>query len=250
MPKAQRFQTPGENRLLAALPKKEAARLQPLLERMPFGLRGIVYERDQPISHVLFPTSGVYSLVIEMRNGGAVEVGTIGNEGLVGTPVFLGAGRSPIRAFCQVPGEALRMTADDFRREAVGRSGPLQELVRRYTQALVTQISQTVACNHLHSVQERMCRWLLMTHDRVGADEFLLTQEFLAQMLGVRRPSVSVVAGLLFQSGLIRYVRGRMTIRNRKGLEKEACECYQIVRDEMDRLLDPTVTNNGSGAPR
>ena len=240
MAKAQRFQTPGENRLLAALPKKEGARLRPLLEQVSFGLKEVVYEADRPIAHVLFPLSGVFSLVIEMENGGgAVEVGTIGNEGLVGTPVFLGTEKSPMRAFCQVPGEGLRMTADDFRREAVGRAGPLQELVRLSTQALVTQISQTVACNHLHSIQERMCRWLLMTHDRVGVDEFLLTQEFLAQMLGVRRPSVSVVAGLLQNAKLIQYVRGRMTIRNREGLEKEACECYEVVRREFDRLFDP-----------
>jgi len=179
----------------------------------------------------------VFSLVIRMRDGGTVEVGTIGNEGFVGAPVFLGADKSPTTAFCQVPGDALRM-ADDFRKE-VRRGGPFHDLVRRSTQAMVNQISQTVACNHLHSVQERMCRWLLMTHDRAGGDEFFLTQEFLAQMLGVRRPSVTVVAGILQHAGLIRYRRGRMAVLDRKGLEEGACECYGVVRREFDRLLGP-----------
>jgi CRP-like cAMP-binding protein len=135
-----------------------------------------------------------------------------------------------------VPGEALRMRTDHFRAEIIN-GGPLPELIRRYTQAMVNQISQSVACNHLHSVQERMCRWLLMTHDRVGADEFPLTQEFLAQMLGVRRPSVTVVAGILQQAGLIRYRRGRIAILDRAGLEAASCECYGVVRREFDRLL-------------
>jgi CRP-like cAMP-binding protein len=171
-----------------------------------------------------------------MRDGLAVEVGTIGNEGMVGTPVLLGADLSPTRAFAQVPGEALRMRTVLFKEE-MQNGGPLPDLVRRYTQAMVNQISQSVACNHLHSVGQRMCRWLLMTHDWVGADEFPLTHEFLAQMLGVRRPSVSVVAGILQKAGLIRYHRGRITVLDRKGLEAASCECYEVVRKESDRLL-------------
>lgn len=237
MAKAHPMHEPGENRLLAALPKAERERLAPLLRPVSFGLRDYLFRVDEPIHSVYFPRSGVISLVITVKDGGTIEVGTVGNEGMVGVPVFLGADRSPTQAFSQVPGESLRMAAADFKREVIGRAGPLPDLVRRYTQAFLNQVSQTVACNHLHAVQERMCRWLLMTHDRVGGDEFLLTQEFLAQMLGVRRPSVSVVAGMLQQAGLIRYTRGRMTVLDRAGLEAGACECYGIVRREFDRLL-------------
>ena len=236
MAKDKRVHVPGENRLLAALPKKEYDRLKPLLKPVSLALRESVYKADEPINFVYFPLVGVISLVITMEDEGTIEVGTIGNEGFVGTPVFLGADKSPTTAFCQVPADALRMAADDFKRE-VGQSGPFQDMIRRYTQAVMNQISQTVACNHLHSVQERMCRWLLMTHDRAGGDEFLLTQEFLAQMLGVRRPSVSVVAGILQQAGLIQYHRGRMTVLKREGLEEGACECYAVVKKEFDRLL-------------
>ncbi len=238
MAKNLRVHVPGVNRLLNALPRKDQDRLRPLLKQVSVGIRETVYEADEPIHYVYFPLVGVFSLVITMGDGGTIEVGTIGNEGFVGTPVFLGAEKSPTMAFCQVPGEALRMGADDFRGE-VRRGGPLHDLMQRHTQAMMNQISQTVACNHLHSVQERMCRWLLMTHDRVEGDEFVLTQEFLAQMLGVRRPSVSVVAGLLQQAGLIRYHRGRMTILKREGLEEGACECYRVVKREYDRLLGP-----------
>ena len=236
MAKNQRVHVPGENRLLAALPTKEYERLKPLLKPVSLGLKESVYKADEPINFVYFPLVGVISLVITMQDKGTIEVGTIGNEGFVGTPVFLGADKSPTTAFCQVPGDALRMAADDFRRE-VGKAGPFQDMIRRYTQAVMNQISQTVACNHLHSVQERMCRWLLMTHDRAGGDEFPLTQEFLAQMLGVRRPSVTVVAGILQQAGLIQYHRGRITILKREELEEGACECYAVVQREFDRLL-------------
>jgi CRP-like cAMP-binding protein len=155
---------------------------------------------------------------------------------MVGTPVFLGSESSPTRAISQVPGEGLRMEAKVFQEE-MKRRGPLYGLVQRYTQAMINQISQSTVCNHRHSVQKRMCRWLLMSHDRVGADEFLLTQEFLAQMLGVRRPTVSAVAGILQKAGLITYHRGKMTVLDRKGLEAASCECYQVVREELDRLL-------------
>lgn len=177
------------------------------------------------------------SLVIEMQNGGTVEVGTVGNEGMVGTPVFLGAERSPTKAFCQVPGECSRMPTAAFKKELAEADGILRQLISRYAQAMINQISQSVACNHLHSVEERTCRWLLMTHDRVGSDDFLLTQEFLAQMLGVRRSSVTVAAGLLEKAGLITYKRGRITVLDRERLEQASCECYQVVRREYDRLL-------------
>jgi CRP-like cAMP-binding protein len=236
MAKPRKIHIPGENRLLAALPKGDYNRLLPELEEVSLNLKDVFYEADAPITHIYFPLNGVMSLVIAMKDGLSVEVGTIGKEGMVGTPVFLGAEKSPTRAFSQVPGDALRMKAEAFKNE-ISNGGPLQDLIRRYTQAMVNQISQSVACNHLHSVEERMCRWLLMSHDRVGADQFLLTQEFLAQMLGVRRPSVSVVAGILQKAGMIEYHRGRMTILNRSALEAASCECYEVVRKEFDRLL-------------
>jgi CRP-like cAMP-binding protein len=154
----------------------------------------------------------------------------------MGTPVFLGSDRSPTKAIAQIPGEALRMEAKVFQKE-MGRGGPFYGLVQRYTQAMINQISQSTVCNHRHSVQKRMCRWLLMSHDRVGTDEFPLTQEFLAQMLGVRRPTVTAVAGLLQKAGLITYHRGRLTVLDRKGLEAASCECYEVVAKELDRLL-------------
>lgn len=236
MAKTRKVHVPGENRLLASLPRAEQNRLHSRLEQVSLGMKEVLYEADRQIPYVFFPLNGVMSLVISMQDGRAVEVATIGNEGMVGTPVFLGADRSPTKAFAQVPGDALRMRTEWFKDE-IENGGPLFVLVRQYTQAMINQISQSVACNHLHSVELRMSRWLLITHDRVGTDEFPLTHEFLAQMLGVRRPSVSVVAGILQKAGLISYHRGRITILDRKGLEAASCECYEVVREEYDRLL-------------
>ncbi len=226
----------GQNRLLASLPRSEYRRLLPHLVRVSLPLREILYEANGPIPHVFFPLNGVVSLVIVMDGGFSLEVGTIGNEGMVGTPVFLGSDSSPTRAISQVPGEALRMETKVFENE-MKLGGPLYRLVQRYTQAMINQISQSTVCNHRHSVEKRMCRWLLMSHDRVGIDEFLLTQEFLAQMLGVRRPTVTAVAGILQKAGLISYHRGRLTVLDRKGLEAASCECYEVVAKELDRLL-------------
>jgi CRP-like cAMP-binding protein len=238
MDQSRRFVLPGQNRLLSSLPRDVQIRLLPRMEKISFGLKQILYDAGQPIGHVYFPLSGVISLLITLKGGETVEVATTGNEGVVGTSLLLGTERSSFKAVCQVTGQALKMRADAFRR-SVEEHPELGALVRRYAQALVDQIAQTTACNHVHSVQARMCRWLLMTHDRVGADEFHLTQEFLAQMLGVRRPSVTVAAGLLQKAGLIRYQRGRIRITDRPGLESGACECYETVRQEFDRLLTP-----------
>jgi len=235
MAKLRRIHVPGENRLLVALPRDEYHRLLPHLEKVPLPLRDILYEANGPIAHVFFPLIGVVSLVI-MDSGFTLEVGVIGNEGMVGTPVFLGSDRSPTRAIAQIPGEALRMEAKVLQKE-MGRGGPLQGVVQRYTQTMVNQISQSVVCNHRHSVEKRMCRWLLMSHDRVGADEFPLTHEFLAQMLGVCRPTLTAVAGALQRAGLISYHRGTITVLDRKGLEAASCECYEVVAKELDRLL-------------
>ena len=236
MERAREFTTSGRSRLLQALPEAARSGIEAASERVSLGLKAILYEPNAPITHVYFPLSGVMSLVIEMQDGEVVEVATVGNEGFVGSPVFLGTDRSPTKAFAQVPGEVLKVAVEDFKRE-LQEQPALHELIRRYTQALMNQISQSTACNHLHSIQERMCRWLLMTHDRVGADQFSLTQEFLSQMLGVRRASVTVVAGILQQARLIEYQRGRIKVLNRAGLEEGACECYRVVRDEYDRLL-------------
>src|SRR6202049_2551735 len=235
MAKVRRIHVPGENRLWATLPRDEYRRLRPHLEKVSLPLKEILYEANGPIPHVFFPLNGVVSLVIIMEGDFSLEVGTIGNEGLVGTPVFLGSESSPTRAISQVPGEALRMETKVFQAE-MKLGGPLYGLVQRYTQAMINQISQSTVCNHRHSVQQRMCRWLLMSHDRVGTDEFQLTQEFLAQMLGVRRPSVSAVAGILQKAGLISYHRGRITVLDRMGLEAASCECYRVVTKQLDRL--------------
>jgi len=236
MAKRRRIHVRGQNRLLADLPRDEYDRLRAHLQKVSLPLKDILYEANGPIPHVFFPLHGVVSLVILMDGDVSLEVGTIGNEGMVGTPVFLGSDSSPTRAISQVPGEALRMETKVFQEE-MKRGGPLYGLVQRYTQAMINQISQSTVCNHRHSVQKRMCRWVLLSHDRVGVDEFPLTQEFLAQMLGVRRPTVTAVAGALQKAGLISYHRGKLTVLDRKGLEAASCECYEVVARELDRLL-------------
>jgi CRP-like cAMP-binding protein len=188
------------------------------------------------LPYVLFPLSGIISIVMEMENGAQIEVATVGNEGMVGVPLFLGAETTPGRAFSQVPGQSLRVPADVFKEE-VQRRGKLEHMLQRYTQALFVQTAQSTACNRLHTIEQRGARWLLMTHDRVDGDQFPLTQEFLAQMLGVRRASVSEVAGEFQRAGLIAYARGNIAILDRQGLEDASCECYRVVRDEYERLL-------------
>jgi CRP-like cAMP-binding protein len=230
------FGPPRENRLLTALPPDVYEGIRPHLEPVELAMRQVLYQPRKPISHVYFLCSAVTSLVAIMDDGTVVEVATVGKEGLVGLPAFLGAHASPLQAFCQMPGSALRMEASRFR-EIVERTGALNSLLHRYTQALFNEIAQAAACNRVHPMEERCARWLLMTHDRVAEDTFPLTHAFLAQMLGVRRATVTVVAGMLQQAGLIAYRRGVMTIVNRDGLEAASCECYRVVRAEYDRLL-------------
>jgi CRP-like cAMP-binding protein len=229
-------QGPARNRLLAALPREEYERLLPQLEIVSLTFNDSIYQPGEPIPHVYFPLSGVLSLLTILANGTAIEVATIGNEGMVGLPVFLGAVTTPGSAIAQVPGEAMRMKAEEFREE-ISRGSPLHALLHRYTQAMFHLIAQTAACNRVHSITERCSRWLLMTHDRVGSNQFVLTQEFLAQMLGVHRPRVNAVARALQGAGLIRYSRGRITILDREGLEAASCECFQVIKGEFDRLL-------------
>jgi CRP-like cAMP-binding protein len=232
-----RAELPRGNRILDALPPKEYKRLLPVLSPVSFELKHLLLEPGKAIDTVYFPVSAVVSLLTTMDDGSAVEVATLGNEGIVGVPVFLGAQAMGARDFyqVQVPGHALAMDTAAFL-DSTGRD-PLRGLVQRYAQALFSQITQQVACNGLHSVEERCSRWMLLTHDRVGSNEFPLTQEFLAQMLGVRRASVTVAAGILQKAGFIRYSRGRVAIVDRDGLENSSCECYRIIRTEFDRLL-------------
>jgi CRP-like cAMP-binding protein len=223
------------NRLFAALPDDAWNRLAPKLEIVPMTLRQELIEAGRPFHHVYFMLTGVTSLVSSLEDGSIIEVATVGNEGMVGLAAFLGAATLPLTAFVQVPGEALRLSTATLAEET--RGGPLNDALRLYTQALLNQIAQSAACNRIHSIEERCARWLLMTHDRVTTDEFPLTQEFLSQMLGVRRAGVSVAAGMLQKAGLIAYQRGKIRIIDRAGLEEASCECYDLIRREYDRLL-------------
>ena len=225
-----------QNRLLAALPQEEYVRLEPRLENIPLAFKDTLYVPSRPIEYVYFPSNSVFSLITQMGNGAEIEVATLGNEGMLGLPVFLGSETTPLKAIVQIPGDALRMQVDVFKGEVIPGSS-LHSLLQRYTQALFTQVSQSAACNCLHSVQQRFCRWLLMTYDRAGPSQFMLTQKFLALMLGVRRTGVSEVANRLQEEGLVRYSRGKMTILDPKGLESLSCECYRLVKQEFDRLL-------------
>lgn len=224
------------NRILDRLPDHERARLASEVEPVEYDAHEVLWEPTQPIEAVYFPLNGVVSVVNVLEDGPIVEVATVGNEGFVGLPVFLGSSSMNGRAFYQISGSALQMSSTSFRR-VVANGGSLHSLLQLYTQALMAQIAQTAACNRVHPIEERCARWLLQTHDRVEGDEFDLTHEFLAQMLGVRRASVSVAAGMLQRAGLIRYSRGHMTIADRTGLEEASCECYRIVTDEYERLL-------------
>jgi CRP-like cAMP-binding protein len=225
------------NRLLAALPADEYERLCPVLETVSLEFKEILYEPNKPIGYVYFPNDGVASLLAVMEDGDLVEVGTVGNEGMVGIPVFLGADRTSGLSFSQIPGEAVRMKAEALRAE-VERGGPLVHILQRYTQAMFTMLAQHIACNRLHSIRQRCARWLLMSHDRVRADTFVLTQEFLGQMLGARRASVNEVMQALQEVDYVDYRRGVVSILNRERLEAESCECYGIIKQEYDRMLE------------
>ena len=231
----------SRNRLLGSLSEEERATFAGELGLVSYDLKDFIYHENEPIEHVVFPMSGVLSLISQMEDGRGIEVATIGNEGMVGLPVFLQASTtSAHRAFAQVPGESLRMPAARFSEMiADSHNGGLHRALHRYTQALMSMIARAVACNSLHSIQQRACRWLLITHDRIEGDEFLLTQEFLGQMLGVTRASVNEVARQLQDAGAIDYTRGRITVLSRAELEARTCECYGVIRREFDRLLGP-----------
>jgi CRP-like cAMP-binding protein len=227
---------PVENRLLAALPSDEYERVLPSLHQVSFSLGEVVYEFGGQLDYVFFPTTSIVSLLYTMENGASAEMGLTGNDGVVGIALFMGGGTMPNRAVVQCAGAAIRMKAKVLQDEfALG--GNFQHLLLRYTQALITQISQTAVCNRLHSVEQQLCRWLLLSHDRVKADELIMTQELIADMLGVRSEGVTVAAGHLQDAGTISYVRGHIKILDRPKLEETVCECYRVVKDEFDRLL-------------
>lgn len=227
------FQT---NRILAALPPEEIKRLTPHLTAVPLPYKLSVHKPDERIGRVCFPDSGVCSVMSVMRAGAAAEVATIGNEGVTGVALFFGEASGPGASMIQVPGAGRMLPAAIFKKE-LARQGALHALIGHYAHALMTQIMQSAACNALHHIEQRTCKWLLTTHDRVFTDEFTLTHEFLSMMLGASRPTVSIVAHKLQSDGLITYRRGHVTVLDRKGLEAGACECYTIVSAAFDRFL-------------
>ena len=231
------------NRLLASLPAASFESLRPHLEPVELSLRDVLFNVDVPIEHVYFPEDMVVSILGVMPDGTAVEVATVGREGMVGLPVFLGAERTSSHAMVQVPGRAHRVEARTFRDQS-RRSVGIRDVLDRYTQAMFTLLAQGAACNRLHSIEERCARWLLLTQDRVGADSFPLTHQFLSQMLGVRRAGVSEVAAELQREGLLTYRRGYITIQDRARLEAASCECYGVIRSEFSRLLEGLKTPN------
>jgi CRP-like cAMP-binding protein len=224
------------NRLLASLPRKDYLRLLPDLEEIPLIFESILYDAGGLILDVYFPTSGIVSLLAAVDDRATLEVGLVGSEGMVGLPLFMEANRSGNRAVVQGAGSALKMKAKPFQKEC-NNGGSLDRMLRRYSHSLLVQISQTAVCNRFHPIDKRLARWLLMTSDRLGAAEFAITQEFLSNMLGVRREGVNKAAGILQDQGLISYSRGALTILNRSRLEKIACKCYRIIKGEYNAVL-------------
>ena len=226
----------GSNRLLSMLQKAGEARMLRRMDHVNLKRKDSLYRPDVAITHAYFPLTGVASLVIDTADGPSIEVGTMGNEGLVGMPLVLGSDRSSTHAYVQIAGEFMRMTVADFAAE-LGRNRTFGDVARRYAQGFFAQVAQSTACLRFHAVEQRLCRWILTCHDRVGQDRVELTQEFLAVMLGVQRPSVTLAATVLQKEGLISYRRGVIDVVDRRGVEGTACECYWIVRKEFERLL-------------
>jgi CRP-like cAMP-binding protein len=227
---------PRKNQLLASLPDAELQRWLPQLEAVVMPLGQVLYESGTTLSHVYFPTTAIVSLLYVMENGASAEIAVVGNEGLVGVSLFMGGESTPSRAVVQSAGSGYRLKSQVMKNE-FNRAGPVLHLLLRYTQALITQMAQTAACNRHHSLDQQLCRWLLLSLDRLQDNELVMTQELIANMLGVRREGVTDGALKLQHEGLIRYARGRITVLDRPGLEKRTCECYAVVKKEYDRLL-------------
>jgi CRP-like cAMP-binding protein len=231
---------PRENRLLAALPAAESARWLPQLEPVEMPLGKVLYESGSKLTDVYFPTTSIISLLYVMEDGASAEIAVVGHEGIVGISLFMGGESTPSRAVVQSAGQGFTLDANLMMQE-FNRAGPVMHLLLRYTQALITQMAQTAVCNRHHSLDQQLCRWLLLSLDRLQSKELVMTQELIANMLGVRREGVTEAAGHLQQAGLISYRRGHISVLDRDGLEKRACECYAVVKNEYDRLL-PAIT--------
>lgn len=228
--------SPCQNKLLAKLSAQDYERLLPQLEYFPLALGQVLHEPGRPMQHVYFPTTAIVSLVCVMEDGGSAEIALVGNDGIVGVSLFMGGETTPSRAVVQSAGNAYRMKGQLLKHEFY-RAGPMQRLLLRYTQALLTQMAQTAVCNRHHSLDQQLCRWLLLSLDRLPDDHLVMTQELIANMLGVRREGVTEAAGKLQKAGLIRYHRGHITVLDRAALEARVCECYGVVKRECDRLL-------------
>jgi CRP-like cAMP-binding protein len=227
---------PTQNHLLAALPPVEWHRWRPQLERVELPLSQVLYESGGTLSHVYFPTTALVSLLYVMENGASAEIAVVGNEGIVGFSLFMGGDSTPSRAVVQSAGQGFRLKAQIMKDE-FNRAGPVLHLLLRYTQALITQMAQTAVCNRHHSLDQQLCRWLLLSMDRLQGNELVMTQELIANMLGVRREGVTEAALKLQRTGLIHYARGHITVLDRGALEKRSCECYSVVKKEYARLL-------------
>ena len=230
---------PKKNHLLAALPQAELARWLPQLESVEMPLAQVLYESGSTLSHMYFPTTAIVSLLYVMENGSSAEIAVVGNEGIVGISLFMGGESTPSRALVQSAGRGFRLEAQ-LMKDEFNRAGPVMHVLLRYTQALITQMAQTAVCNRHHSLDQQLCRWLLLSLDRLQGNELVMTQELIANMLGVRREGVTEAALQLQAAGLIRYARGRIKVLDRPSLEKRTCECYAVVKKEYDRLLPAT----------
>ena len=228
--------SPRQNHLLNALPRGDYERLEPHLELIKMGLGDVLYEPGVQLRHVYFPTTSIVSLLYVMEDGASAEIAIVGNEGILGISLFMGGETTPSRALVQSAGYGFRLKAQALKSE-FARFGPTLHLLLRYTQSLITQMAQTAVCNRHHSVDQQLCRWLLLSLDRLASNELSMTQELIANMLGVRREGVTDAAGKLQSAGLIRYRRGTITVLDRPGVEARSCECYQVVKTELDRLL-------------
>jgi CRP-like cAMP-binding protein len=237
--------SPKDNRLLAALPEEDYQGLLPILEPVALPLGAALYESGGVQGHVYFPTSGIVSLLYVLENGSSAEIAVTGSEGLVGISLFMGGDTTPSRAVVQSAGRGYRIRGAALKPK-FDAGGALQQLLLRFTQALISQMTQTAVCNRHHAVDQQLCRWLLLSLDRLPANELVMTQELIANMLGVRREGVTEAAGNLQAAGLIEYSRGRITVLDREGLEARVCECYSVVKLEYDRLLPPAVLESAS----
>ena len=233
---------PHQNHLLAALPSGDYERIVPLLNLVELKLGRALYESGRAFTNVYFPISSIVSLLYVLENGASAEISVVGNEGIVGIALFMGGESMPNRAVIQSAGLAYQLNGQTLKQE-FNRSGSFQHLLMRYTLALFSQMAQTAVCNRHHSVDQQLCRWLLLSHDRLAGDVLLMTQELIADMLGVRREGVTEAAGKLHRAGLIGYSRGRITILDRPGLEARVCECYAVVKKEFNRLLPDAVAD-------